>query len=83
MLGANNGKAVTRPPDQAVIERERSRMTPDRSTDEVEAVARAIVQSVSGPFDFLDEHGKATARAEARAAIAALDAHRENQNVSK
>jgi len=54
-------------------------MTDER---EVEAVARAIVQSVSGPFDFLDEHGKATARAEARAAIAALDAldaYRENQ----
>ncbi len=38
----------------------------------VEAVARAICEATSGPFEFLSELGRDSARDEARAAIAVV-----------
>lgn len=40
------------------------------SDELVEAVARAISEATSGPFEFLSELGRDSARDEARAAIA-------------
>ena len=42
------------------------------SDELVEAVARAISEATSGPFEFLSELGRDSARDEARAAIAVV-----------
>lgn len=45
-------------------------------TPEEEAVAKAIVEAASGPFNVLSVRGKETAIREARAAIAAMQPRR-------